>query len=151
MKKRNAGPLGTLTAQDLFYVKVTKIHELFKVFANMSDELLKREQSTARVSQILLDISTIILVSQSSNMKSCTHFVSLTLLADDVARSVQVQRTQVIIVRSTEREEIEVRVFALDRHTRSSGHSGHITSYHRCHYKTWNPFNGRARIAAKPF
>lgn len=62
LKKRNESTVGTLTAQDLFYVKITKIHELFKVFATVGDEFLSREQSTSKVSQMLLDISTIILV-----------------------------------------------------------------------------------------
>lgn len=62
LKKRNEQPLGSLTSQDLFYVKTTKIHELFKVLAGISDETVIREQSTSRISQILLDISVIILV-----------------------------------------------------------------------------------------
>lgn len=63
LKKRNEQPLGSLTSQDLFYVKTTRIHELFKALATISDELVVREQSTSRISQILLDVSMIVLVS----------------------------------------------------------------------------------------
>lgn len=62
LKNRNEIFTGALTAQDLFYVKVTKIQELFKVFASLGDDFLKREQSPLKVSQILLDIGTIVLV-----------------------------------------------------------------------------------------
>lgn len=61
LKKHRETPLGSLTAQDLFYVKVTRIHELFKVLAEYGDELACREQSSSKVSQKLVDIDTIVL------------------------------------------------------------------------------------------
>lgn len=66
LKKRNETFTGALTAQDLFYVKVTKIHELFKVLASVGDDFLNREQSTSKVSQLLHDVNTIVLVSVRS-------------------------------------------------------------------------------------
>lgn len=38
------------------------MHELFRVLAEVSDEVVVREQSTSRISQILLDVTLIILV-----------------------------------------------------------------------------------------
>lgn len=62
LQLRNEQPRGSLTAQDIFYVKVTRIHELIKVFANYGDEQIQNKQSPAGLSSTLLDIGTIILV-----------------------------------------------------------------------------------------
>lgn len=62
LKGRNKYPIGSLTAQDLFYVEVTKIHELLRVFSNFGDEQIQRKQNGTGISAKLLDIGTIILV-----------------------------------------------------------------------------------------
>lgn len=62
LKKRNEEPTTNLTPQDVFYVRVTKVHELFKALASMCDEMVQQEQSTVKVSRNLQDISAIFLV-----------------------------------------------------------------------------------------
>lgn len=62
LKKRNENPPENLTPQDIFYVQVTRVHEFFKSLASVTDEVVQQEQASAKVSQLLLDISQIILV-----------------------------------------------------------------------------------------
>lgn len=73
LKKRNQIPPENLTSQDVFYVQVTRIHEFFRVLANLADEMIQQEQSSIKASQILLDISKIFLVSSVSRL----HFHSM--------------------------------------------------------------------------
>ena len=61
LRKRNEMATGNLTPQDLFYVKVTRIHELVKVFSNVTDDYIQRDPSTSKISTMLIDINAIIL------------------------------------------------------------------------------------------
>lgn len=63
LRKRNQSPPENLTAQDVFYVQVTRVHELFKALATIADSSVQQEQSSVKLSQTLLDISKIFLVS----------------------------------------------------------------------------------------
>lgn len=63
LKKRNSFLPENLTPQDLFYVQVTRIHEFFKSLAVITDDVIQQEQVPAKASQLLLDISQIVLVS----------------------------------------------------------------------------------------
>lgn len=65
LRKRNQIPPENLTAQDIFYVQVTRIHELFKALTAIADSSVQQEQSSVKLSQTLLDISKIFLVSKS--------------------------------------------------------------------------------------
>lgn len=61
LQKRNEILPENLTAQDIFYVQVTKFHEFFKSLANITDETVQQEQSSSKASQFLLDVSRIYL------------------------------------------------------------------------------------------
>lgn len=63
LRKRNQIPPENLTAQDVFYVQITRVHELFKALATIADSSVQQEQSSVKLSQNLLDISKIFLVS----------------------------------------------------------------------------------------
>lgn len=65
LKKRNEIPPENLTPQDIFYVQVTRIHEFFKSLTIVTDEIVQQEQLAAKSSQLLLDISQIVLVRHS--------------------------------------------------------------------------------------
>lgn len=62
MKKRNQTPPDNLTAQDIFYVQVTRIHEFFKALTVIAEDAVQQEQSSVKASQTLMDISKIFLV-----------------------------------------------------------------------------------------
>lgn len=62
LRMRNESAIGNLTSQDLFYVKVTRVQELIKVFSNLGDEQIQNKQGNSGLSSSLLDIGTIILV-----------------------------------------------------------------------------------------
>lgn len=62
LKKRNETPPENLTSQDIFYVQVTRVHEFFKSLSTLADDVIQQEQNPAKASQILLDISQIVLV-----------------------------------------------------------------------------------------
>lgn len=65
LKKRNEYPPENLTSQDIFYVQITRVHEMFKSLASYADEIVQQEQVPTKAAQILLDISQIVLVRQS--------------------------------------------------------------------------------------
>lgn len=67
LKKRNEYPPENLTQQDIFYVQITRIHEFFKSLASCADEIVQQEQMPAKASQILLDISQIVLVKSTNS------------------------------------------------------------------------------------
>lgn len=58
LKQRTDKLLGNLTLQDLFYVKTTKIHEIFKALVFYNADNTQVDTSTR-----LIDINSIILVS----------------------------------------------------------------------------------------
>lgn len=61
--KRNEQAGGTLTQQDLFYVRVTRVHEIFNALASVADEVIQSEQSAGTIAAVLGDVNTIVLVS----------------------------------------------------------------------------------------
>lgn len=62
VQTRNEHPSGSLTAQDLFYVKISRVHELFKVFLDYTDEQVQKKQNQSGISSTLADIGTIVMV-----------------------------------------------------------------------------------------
>lgn len=65
LKQRNEQVSGNLTSQDLFYVKVTKIHEIFRCLGNLvNPESSEKDGASTRLATIIIDINSIILVSQ---------------------------------------------------------------------------------------
>lgn len=75
LKKRNEYPPENLTQQDIFYVQITRIHEFFKSLASCADEIVQQEQMPAKASQILLDISQIVLVKSTDSSIKKTDFL----------------------------------------------------------------------------
>lgn len=69
LKQRNDKLSGNLTSQDLFYVKTTKIHEIFKalVFHNA-------DNGQVDTSSRLIDINSIILVSTYCKASIYFHY-----------------------------------------------------------------------------
>lgn len=62
LSQRNEQVNGSLTAQDLFYVKVTEIHDIFRLLSNVNDENIQSQQSSSRISSVLSDVNAILLV-----------------------------------------------------------------------------------------
>lgn len=62
LNQRNEQVHGSLTAQDLFYVKVTEIQDIFRVLSNVNDENVQSQQSSSRISSVLSEVNTILLV-----------------------------------------------------------------------------------------
>ncbi|XP_030369788.1 nuclear pore complex protein Nup133 [Scaptodrosophila lebanonensis] len=55
-------PQGSLTVQDIFYVKLCKFQHIFEAFVDVADECVAtQEQTTATVAQFILDINSIVL------------------------------------------------------------------------------------------
>ncbi|XP_001847396.2 nuclear pore complex protein Nup133 [Culex quinquefasciatus] len=52
-------PSPNLTNQDLFYVQVNQIHEIFKVFADLVESYIRQEFTTTQVQTALVEINTI--------------------------------------------------------------------------------------------
>ncbi|XP_055536307.1 nuclear pore complex protein Nup133 [Wyeomyia smithii] len=52
-------PSPNLTNQDLFYVQTSRIHEIFKVFAELVENYIKQELSTIQVQTALVEVNTI--------------------------------------------------------------------------------------------
>lgn len=68
LRSRGETAAGNLTPQDLFYVKVTRMHEIFKALAGLvaNDGVSGPSESSSlstRVSVMLSDVNTIMLVS----------------------------------------------------------------------------------------
>lgn len=62
LEQRKEHPTGSLTAQDLFYVKVTRVQDIFKVFGELVETQVKSGHSNAMINGIL-EVNTILLVS----------------------------------------------------------------------------------------
>lgn len=70
LSQRNEQIHGSLTAQDLFYVKVTEIQDIFRILSNVNDDNVQSQQSASRISSVLSDVNTILLVSLNFNYKT---------------------------------------------------------------------------------
>lgn len=67
LSQRNEQVHASLTAQDLFYVKVTEIQDIFRLLSNVNDDNVQSQQSSSRISSVLSDVNTILLVRHYSN------------------------------------------------------------------------------------
>lgn len=60
LKESNRSPPSpNLTNQDLFYVQVNQIHEIFKVFGELVENYVKQELTTTQIQTALVEINTI--------------------------------------------------------------------------------------------
>lgn len=148
LKKRNESYTGALTAQDLFYVKVTKIHELFKVFASVGDDFLNREQSTSKVSQVLLDINTIILVSVLHIPRDVFLHLSHFRIPDDASRSDEISRIESVTLCAASFEGKPIRMCTLDGCIGCGWHSRYIVAHDNGHVEAWRALDWRSGAAA---
>lgn len=62
LEQRKEYPLGSLTAQDLFYVQVSKVQDLFRVLGDMAENQVKADHATSS-NNLILEVNAIILVS----------------------------------------------------------------------------------------
>lgn len=62
LKHRNEHASGSLTAQDLFYVKVTRMHEIFRCLGNLVNTE-GAEKDATRQATLIMDVNSIVLVS----------------------------------------------------------------------------------------
>lgn len=62
LNQRSEQVHASLTAQDLFYVKITEIQDIFRLLSNVNDENVQSQQSSSRISSVLSDVNTILLV-----------------------------------------------------------------------------------------
>lgn len=61
--------MGSLTSQDLFFVKVSKVQELFRVLGDMAENQVKADHATSS-NNLILEINSIVLVSGTENTES---------------------------------------------------------------------------------
>lgn len=62
LEQRKEYPMGSLTAQDLFYVKVSKVQDLFRVLGDMAENQVKADHATSS-NNLILEVNAVILVS----------------------------------------------------------------------------------------
>lgn len=62
LEQRKEYPMGSLTAQDLFYVKVSKVQDLFRVLGDIAENQVKTDHATSS-NNLILEINSIVLVS----------------------------------------------------------------------------------------
>ncbi|XP_058813495.1 nuclear pore complex protein Nup133 [Topomyia yanbarensis] len=62
-------PSPNLTNQDLFYVQVNQMHEIFKVFAELVENYVKMELTTTQVQSALVEVNTIVITVLQEVMK----------------------------------------------------------------------------------
>lgn len=74
LEQRKEYPMGSLTAQDLFYVKVSKVQDLFRVLGDMAENQVKADHATSS-NNLILEVNAVILVSLIFLNK---YFASLT-------------------------------------------------------------------------
>lgn len=63
LEQRKEYPMGSLTAQDLFYVKVCRVQELFRVLGDMAENQVKEHATSSN--NLILEINAIVLVRQT--------------------------------------------------------------------------------------
>lgn len=66
LEQRKEYPMGSLTSQDLFFVKVSKVQELFRVLGDMAENQVKADHATSS-NNLILEINSIVLVSGTEN------------------------------------------------------------------------------------
>lgn len=69
LEQRKEYPMGSLTSQDLFFVKVSKVQELFRVLGDMAENQVKADHATSS-NNLILEINSIVLVSGTENTES---------------------------------------------------------------------------------
>lgn len=82
LKDNNIQVMGNLTAQDLFYTKVTKIHEIFRKFAEILENFVKNEASQNQLQNGIIEANGIILQVLQEVMKFREKNVELFLVED---------------------------------------------------------------------
>lgn len=63
LKSSNIEISGNLTNQDLFYVKILRVHEIFKAFVTIIEDYVANELATDQIQLCIIEINTIVLVS----------------------------------------------------------------------------------------
>ncbi|XP_058458903.1 nuclear pore complex protein Nup133-like [Malaya genurostris] len=87
LKEGNRFPSSpNLTNQDLFYVQVNKIHEIFKVFAEIIESYIKKEFTTNQVQSALVEVNTITVTVLQEVMKFRESKTDLFVVRNDPHR-----------------------------------------------------------------
>lgn len=63
LEQRQEVPCGSLTNQDLFYVKVTKIQDIFHALSDLMEEYIASEEILAENKSTIVEINSVVLVS----------------------------------------------------------------------------------------